>query len=310
MTIPFTCPHCGTQTDVYEEYAGKKGPCAICGKTIIVPYALTTEPAGARATGSETAPAVPARGRPVVVIAAVVVGGLLTAAILVSLLMVLVFPAVSAARVEGHKRKSAAHMKRIVVAMQNYEADYGCFPPAYVADDDGKPMHSWRVLLLPYLGYEHVHRLYNFDQPWDAPENMEVRFLMPDEYACPADPDAAQQYETSYMVLVGPRTVFPGSESVRRSAITDGVENTLMLVQTPACGVCWTEPRDLDVDHMQFEVNGQEGIELGSCHPHGAHVVTGDAQVHFLADETPPDYVEAMSTIDGDEIVPWNMMDQ
>jgi hypothetical protein len=244
----------------------------------------------------------------VAIILAIVAGGLLAASVVVSLLMALVFPAVSAARVEGHKRKSAANMKRIVLAMQNYEADYGCFPPAFVADSSGKPMHSWRVLLLPYLGYEHVYRTYNLDKPWDAPENMEVRFLMPDEYACPADPDAAAQYETSYMVFVGPRTLFRGAEAVKRDEVSDGVENTIMLVQTPSCGVCWIEPRDLDVNIMRFEVNGQEGIEMGSLHAGGAYVVTGDGQAHFLTDETPPDYVEAMSTIDGDEIVPWHVM--
>ena len=41
MAILFTCPYCGTQTDVYEEFAGRSGPCAICGKTITVPYPST-----------------------------------------------------------------------------------------------------------------------------------------------------------------------------------------------------------------------------------------------------------------------------
>jgi len=37
MPIPFTCPHCGLQTNVPEEYAGQSGPCARCGQTIAVP---------------------------------------------------------------------------------------------------------------------------------------------------------------------------------------------------------------------------------------------------------------------------------
>ena len=37
MPIPFTCPHCGHQTNVADQYAGQTGPCASCGKTITVP---------------------------------------------------------------------------------------------------------------------------------------------------------------------------------------------------------------------------------------------------------------------------------
>jgi len=37
MPIPFTCPHCGAQTNVSEQYAGQSGPCANCGQTIAIP---------------------------------------------------------------------------------------------------------------------------------------------------------------------------------------------------------------------------------------------------------------------------------
>ena len=37
MPIQFTCPNCGLQTKVSDEYAGKSGPCAGCGQTITVP---------------------------------------------------------------------------------------------------------------------------------------------------------------------------------------------------------------------------------------------------------------------------------
>ena len=37
MSILFTCPHCGLQTNVPEQYAGRSGPCAECGQQITVP---------------------------------------------------------------------------------------------------------------------------------------------------------------------------------------------------------------------------------------------------------------------------------
>jgi type II secretory pathway pseudopilin PulG len=238
-------------------------------------------------------------------VATVIIASLLAAGILVGLLFALVFPAVSAARQSAQKSKSVDNMKLIAAAMRSYEADHGCFPPAYVADENGKPMHSWRVLLLPYLGYDHVHDQYDFNQPWDSPQNMNLRYMMPREYACPADVDARSNYETSYMVITGDKTMFPGKECTTRDDITDGLAYTILLAQTRSCGVCWLEPRDLDGDRMRFEINGREGVEISSVHLGGAHVMTADGESHFLADDTPPDYVQAMTTIAGNEVVPW-----
>ena len=42
-------------------------------------------------------------------------------------------------------------MKQIGVALHNYHDAHGCFPPAYIADANGRPMHSWRILLLAFL---------------------------------------------------------------------------------------------------------------------------------------------------------------
>src|SRR4051812_11083639 len=60
-------------------------------------------------------------------------------------------------------------MRQIALAMRSYQADYGCLPPAYIADAQGKPMHSWRVLLLPYLDQAGLYDAYNFGEPWDGP---------------------------------------------------------------------------------------------------------------------------------------------
>jgi hypothetical protein len=37
MPIPFACPYCGLRTEVAEQYAGRSGPCAGCGRIIVVP---------------------------------------------------------------------------------------------------------------------------------------------------------------------------------------------------------------------------------------------------------------------------------
>jgi len=46
MPVPFTCPHCGHQTLVHEQYVGQSGPCAGCGQTITVAMPGSTSPFG------------------------------------------------------------------------------------------------------------------------------------------------------------------------------------------------------------------------------------------------------------------------
>ena len=42
MPIQFTCPHCGVETNVDEQFAGHSGECAKCGKPITIPPLVGT----------------------------------------------------------------------------------------------------------------------------------------------------------------------------------------------------------------------------------------------------------------------------
>src|SRR5262245_55562533 len=65
--------------------------------------------------------------------------------------------AVRHARDAARSIECAAHLNQLHVAFHNYHDTYGCFPPAYVADADGKPIHSWRVLILPFIDEVHLY---------------------------------------------------------------------------------------------------------------------------------------------------------
>lgn len=74
------------------------------------------------------------------------------------LLLLLVFLAlllpVSCVVCESARRAQCANnLKQIALALHAYHDRYGCLPPAVVRDPQGRPMHSWRVLLLPFIEY-------------------------------------------------------------------------------------------------------------------------------------------------------------
>ena len=100
-------------------------------------------------------------------------------------------------------RLRADNLRRIALAMSQYEEANGCFPPAYVTDKHGKPMYSWRVLLLPYLDQEDLADQFRFDEPWDSPANRTVTDLAIGLYQCPSQP-GVNGPATNYMMVVGP----------------------------------------------------------------------------------------------------------
>ena len=79
-------------------------------------------------------------------------------------------------------------MQRVVLGVQRYrEANGGAYPAAYTVDAEGKPLHSWRVLILPYLGdaesalYEQIR----LDEPWDSEWNSQFHAQTPTVFVAP-----------------------------------------------------------------------------------------------------------------------------
>ena len=90
-------------------------------------------------------------------------------------------------RREGTKRIACNNnLRQISLALYNYEKADGCPLSAYIAGKNGRPMHSWRVLILPYLGDDTLFKRYNLNEPWDGPNNKKLLDSMPGFFACPA----------------------------------------------------------------------------------------------------------------------------
>jgi hypothetical protein len=70
--------------------------------------------------------------------------------------------------------------------MVNYHDAHGRLPPAVVYGKDGKPLYSWRVLLLPYLDEQELYQQFQLDEPWDSPHNLQLLPRMPGFYAPPS----------------------------------------------------------------------------------------------------------------------------
>lgn len=275
MSISFTCPHCGNHTQVSAEFAGMAGPCARCGQTITIPGA----PAAADMPGLRPPPPVTTQ-RSALPWVMVALGGVMALFCCGGMGVALLLPAVNAAREAARRQTCQSNLRQIGLAIQNYHDDQGCLPPAYIADASGKPIHSWRVLLLPYLD-EDLAALYDFNEPWDSEKNMKVAGRMPSVFRCPSDPDAQSRY-TSYVASDGPSQVFQSARPVMFNEITDGLSNTIDVLESAGSGIVWTEPRDVSETLDSEDVAGQ------SFHPGGFNALYVDGHVTFVSGDVDP----------------------
>ena len=189
------------------------------------------------------------------------------------------------------------------MAVANYHEAYGCFPPAHVADLNGKPRHSWRVLIRPILEQRQLYNACNLAEPWDGPNNRKLADQLGRIYLR-SDLDSSRFETASFVAVVGPETAWPGARPLSVKDLGDGSKNTLMAVEVPDGRFRWMEPRDLEFDRMSLGINDGSGRGLGS-RLGGARVVFADGTVHTLPDNFDPSALRAMLTAkDGEAIEP------
>ncbi len=63
-------------------------------------------------------------------------------------------------------------MKQLSLALHNFYDEHRCLPPQALLSKDGKPLLSWRVLLLPYLEGGELYKRFRLDEAWDSPNNL------------------------------------------------------------------------------------------------------------------------------------------
>lgn len=211
------------------------------------------------------------------------------------------------AREEARFTQCRNNLKQIMLALHNYHDVHGRFPPAVTYGPDGKPWHSWRTLIRPYLEASPFYQRYRFDEPWDGPNNRKLR----DEYDgyarrfrsvlhCPSDD--ANPTHTSYLAVIGKGTMWPPDSVGRLEDVKDGTGAVIQVVEVSNSGVHWMEPRDLRFDEMSFRFN-DDGQAVRSRHVQRhwfggdtarANAAFADGSVKPLTDSTPPETVKSL----------------
>jgi hypothetical protein len=148
---------------------------------------------------------------------------------------------------------SGQNMQRILIGLWSYaDAHQHHLPPTAIRSSDGKPLLSWRVAILPFIGERALYQQFKLDEPWDSEHNKKLIDKMPAIYQSPKVKDKRPGL-TTYLVPVGREVAFTGEATGRimPKEFEDGTSNTIMLLEVAdEKGVTWTKPEDLPVDSV------------------------------------------------------------
>ena len=192
------------------------------------------------------------------------------------------------------------NLREIGLALQAYHHVYGSFPPAFVADENGKPLYSWRVLILPFLDQGELAKQIRRDEAWDGPNNTKWTQTPLVIFDCPSDPQIAKSPAalTSYVAVVGPHSAWSGAKP-RTISDFKHPSDTILVTEIANSDIRWAEPHNLQIERISPGVNSPTGQGISSGHIGGANVLLADGSVRFLPDATDPNKLAEMLDFEG-----------
>jgi type II secretory pathway pseudopilin PulG len=221
-------------------------------------------------------------------------------------MFVLLQPAYDGARDAAIRISCKNNLKQIALALSAYESEFNALPSAYTIDADGRPLHSWRTLILPYLEQKDLYATINLSKPWDDRANAKAMATPIDVYRCPLSRGPANS--TSYLATVADDGCLLPTRPRALADIKDNHYSTLMLIETSdEKSRPWMEPTDADEELLLSLISPKSnfhhryGRKTGFA-PDGANAGFVDGGVHFLKADTKPDVLRAFFSISGGEI--------
>jgi hypothetical protein len=304
---------------------------------------------------------------------------LLECLILLAILLIVIgiaIPAVFQVHQAANRARCANNLRRLGLACNGFENVYGFFPSSI---KELGPQRSWAMQILPWIDQEELARQYDYEKPWYDPANAEaIRRQVPLFYcaACPygprtvsgtakvktTSPDGDRRRVevpfteaacTDYAVIHQVRTeaftrgfvdkAGPGllaeDRFPRRSDVSDGLANTVMIVEAagrpdewmagrrtrtnikPADAVLASRDNDFSLRGFSWDAESQtySNAHSGPCaincsnvegvysfHLGGAQAVFGDGSVRFLRQTVSTQLMARLVTRAGGEEVDWN----
>ena len=202
----------------------------------------------------------------------------------------------------GSLRRAAArtqsqnNLKQIALAAMNYHDRMKQLPAGATFDPQGRPLHSWATLLLPYVEQDKLFERIRLDRPWTDAQNQDVFATYVLIYVNPAAAEtkigllAPCHYAANVHVL--------GATVRRLSDITDGPSNTILFGEAASQFKAWGQPLNWRDPALGINTTPHG---FGNPMLPGASFAFADGSVRFLRENISAEVLKALATPAGGE---------
>ncbi|MDR2344533.1 MAG: DUF1559 domain-containing protein [Planctomycetaceae bacterium] len=211
----------------------------------------------------------------------------------------LLLPAIQAARASARRMQGANNMRSIILAFHKYHDTYNKLPPIYTVDKTtGKPLHSWRVLILPFLGQVDLYSKIRLNEPWDSEYNKQFHKVIVPPYLCLNTKSKDLNKRCNYVRIEGQLPNTGGSFS----DILDGISNTIAVIEVKE-PFCWMDPKaNITLQDLMKGINNKDGV-VGNGLDIDTNCGFWDGSTRWLPNDTPPELLKAIGTANGGESI-------
>ena len=171
-----------------------------------------------------------------------------------------------AARERFSRAFRLAQTRAIVGALWEYQLERGSLPPATLVDSRDRALHSWRVLILPYLGEEEGALFEKFDlnEPWNSERNEPLQKEAPLAYR-PSFSSSEDPSASVFFVPLGQDCLLAyggvARDLVKERARRGALANSQALLFERRVPICWTRPdSELDAHSCRETFGKPDGV--------------------------------------------------
>ncbi|MDR2344534.1 MAG: DUF1559 domain-containing protein [Planctomycetaceae bacterium] len=218
----------------------------------------------------------------------------------VSIGILAILPGIQAARSASQRISCTNNIKQIVLAFHNYHDIYKELPPIYTVDKNTrKPLHSWRVLILPFLEQYDLYTKIRLNESWDSEYNKQFHSVNIPQYYCSYTKIKDPNKRCNYVRIEDQLPNTGGSFG----DITDGTSNTIAVIEVKE-PFCWMDPKaNIKLKDLEKGVNQKDSI-IGNGLGRNINFGLWDGSAHTIQDSISIELLKAFGTANGNEIPP------
>ena len=196
-----------------------------------------------------------------------------------------------------HRLDTRQRLKLVALGMHSFSDTYRWFPGHSGLPGISQGNLSWRVLLLPMMGYSDLYEQFDLDAPWDAPQNKRLISQMPREFVSDGVTEAGK---TSLHLPGGLNAPFASDTPATYRTVMNQSGNTVMLIQAgPDKAEYWTKPGALEIDSSDpIRSLGNVGDEF--C------IAMADASARHVESSIEPEILNSVIQQHDELPVPWS----